>query len=243
VDYWADTHVHIYSLYDMKSFLDYAFRNSANLVVGQKFLFLTERADCAFFRNNRGHKAIGSHSTQFDEASESLSVLSENGSKLTIVPGRQINTEERIEVLSLGSDSSPKDGTPIRECLKLVKEQNSFAILPWSFGKWNGARGMIVRELIEDSSLAFEVGDPGHRPLLFPEPTLFALARRSGRRILNGSDPLPLKGEESRVFQYGSKFVGPEVHDPREILRFPCESFGKRLSPLSSAEKQIRLRF
>ena len=56
------------------------------------------------------------------------------------------------------------------------------------------------------------LGDNGNRLELGPEPAPFAAARRAGRAVLPGSDPLPLAGEEARVGAYG--FAADVALDP-----------------------------
>jgi hypothetical protein len=77
-------------------------------------------------------------------------------------------------------------------------------VLPWGVGKWLGARGTVVARVLADPKWRrVFLGDNGNRLELGPEPAQFKLARRAGRAVLPGSDPLPLPGEEVRVGAYG----------------------------------------
>jgi hypothetical protein len=77
-------------------------------------------------------------------------------------------------------------------------------VLPWGVGKWLGARGAVVARVLADPEWQHVfLGDNGNRLSLGPDPAPFAVARRTGRAVLPGSDPLPLAGEEARVGAYG----------------------------------------
>ena len=133
--------------------------------------------------------------------------------RLKLIAGRQIVTRERLEVLALGTTAPLPDGEPIETTLAAVREAGAVAVLPWGVGKWLGARGAVVTRILADPQWRHVLlGDNGNRLELGPDPAEFAAARRAGRAVLPGSDPLPLRGEEARVGAYG--FAADVTLDP-----------------------------
>jgi hypothetical protein len=133
--------------------------------------------------------------------------------RLELIAGRQLVTRERLEVLALGTTAPLPDGEPIEATLAAVRDAGAAAVLPWGVGKWLGARGAIVERVLADPKWPHVfLGDNGNRLELGPDPAQFAAARRVGRAVLPGSDPLPLPGEEARVGAYG--FAADVALDP-----------------------------
>ena len=121
-----------------------------------------------------------------------------------MIAGRQLVTRERLEVLALGTTAPLPEGEPIEATLAAVRDAGAAAVLPWGVGKWLGARGAVVARVLANPEWQHVcLGDNGNRPRLGPEPAQFAAARRAGRSVLPGSDPLPLPGQEARVAGYG----------------------------------------
>ena len=124
--------------------------------------------------------------------------------RLNVIAGRQLVTRERLEVLALGTTAPLRDGEPMEATLAAVRDVGAAAVLPWGVGKWLGARGAVVARVLADPAWRdVFLGDNGNRLELGPDPKHFTAARRAGRRVLPGSDPLPLPGEEARVGAYG----------------------------------------
>jgi hypothetical protein len=142
---------------------------------------------------------------EVEETCEPETLVVRRGStRLKVIAGRQLVTRERLEVLALGTTASLPEGEAIETTLAAVRDAGAAAVLPWGVGKWLGARGAVVARILADPKWRHVVlGDNGNRLELGPEPAQFALARRSGRAVLPGSDPLPLPGEEARVGAYG----------------------------------------
>lgn len=93
------------------------------------------------------------------------------------------------------------------------------------------------------------LGDSGGRPVLWPASKLMG---KTGFRdkILSGTDPLPLKGEEKRVGSYGGYIAGscPETVSAMDLRDVLLESgktilpFGKSLDPFLFVKNQLGLR-
>jgi hypothetical protein len=97
-----------------------------------------------------------------------------------------------------------EDGRPSADVVDFVLGADAIPVLPWGFGKWLGARRMVVLDLIQDfCQQPFYLGDNGGRPTILPRPKEFELAESAGVRILPGSDPLPFKSEFAKGGSFG----------------------------------------
>lgn len=208
----VDAHVHVYPGARACSLLDAAAGNFASAAdhagagEWQGVLLLTETASDDWF----GAVASGDDTvagwTVERCARESCSIrASRQKQVLTIIAGRQIVTAERIEVHAFGTLARIRDGLPLRETVAAAWKAGAFVALPWGVGKWLGARGRMVEQLLRDAEFHSVLpADNGGRPWFWPE-------RRFGldsRPVLRGSDPLPLPGEEVRVGTSGVSFPG-----------------------------------
>jgi hypothetical protein len=118
---------------------------------------------------------------------------------MTVVAGRQVQTEEGLEVLAFPHRGPIPDGRPIREVIRKVADAGSLSLIPWGFGKWSGRRGRTILALLrQEAHTPFFLADTGHRPARAPRPRHLAQSEVRGRPTLTGSDPLPLEGEERR---------------------------------------------
>ncbi len=144
-----------------------------------------------------------------EEESLLLNHASRPGVRMFVVAGRQLVTREKLEVLALASLAKIDDGRPLADTVDEVRNCGGLAVLPWGAGKWLGKRGRIVSDYLQSASPdSLFVGDNGGRPDFWPRPALFDLAARRRIRLLPGSDPLPLTGEECRVATYGAAVEG-----------------------------------
>lgn len=244
---FIDTHVHIYPDYNVARLLDSALQNfkkfSENYSDSYFVLALTERFDCNFFKSSKEPSRHGKWELRFDSKTE-LICATNSEDKIFILPGRQNISSEKLEVLTLGSDDFRAERLPAVEIIKGATETGLVTILPWSFGKWIGRRGKLVKKLIQDSTLDFALGDPAHRFGL--KPKLFKEGEISGRVRLCGTDPLPLSGDEERVASYGSIFeVEAEELNRDKILKALLslpKTYGERLQFSSAVSLQLQLR-
>ena len=222
----VDSHVHVHGCFDVASVFDAAADNFAAaasaLAAGGTYdavLCLAEMRGERFFDGVRtrriGRVWRGRHGFwEADETAEPQTLaVRRGGTRLGIVAGRQLVTRERLEVLALGTTATLPEGEPIDATLAAVRDARAAAVLPWGVGKWLGARGTVVARVLADPKWRHVLlGDNGNRLELGPEPAQFKLARRAGRAVLPGSDPLPLPGEEARVGAYG--FAVDVILDP-----------------------------
>jgi hypothetical protein len=209
----ADTHVHLYPSFDLSVALDAAFENLGKLVGSErreggtvKVVCLTERYDCHMFKALReGRASIDSRYSLHHHGDAVLMVSRDGGEELLlIVAGRQVVTRERLEVLALTTDAEIPDGLSIDETIARVREVGGVPVVTWAAGKWLFRRGRIVRRVLggaEKGSVV--IGDSSLRPAGWREPKTMQLGRARGLRIIAGTDPLPVVGEEWRIGTYG----------------------------------------
>ncbi|MCA1809521.1 MAG: hypothetical protein LC725_08750 [Lentisphaerae bacterium] len=164
-----------------------------------------------------------------------------------LVLGRQLVAAERIEVLGLACTAELSDGLPARDLLHGVRQAGGVPVLPWAPGKWLGARGRLVAELVAAGQPGpLLVGDTTLRPAGWPSPGL----ARACLPCVPGSDPLPLPGEERWLGAYGFCYraefdAGCPVTELRRILSQPSpllEPVGRRGSLAVTIQRLARLK-
>lgn len=69
--------------------------------------------------------------------------------RLILIAGRQIITQESLEVLAIGTLGEFDDGQSLEKTVELISSRGAVAILPWAFGKWWFKRGERVRDFIQ----------------------------------------------------------------------------------------------
>lgn len=217
----VDSHVHVHECFDVARVFDAAAANFAaaarafagardSLPAYDAVLCLVQSRGERFLDGVRarheGRVWRGAHGFwEIEPTCEPETLLVHCGStRLKLIAGRQIVTRERLEVLALGTTAQLPDGEPIETTLAAVRDVGAAAVLPWGVGKWLGARGAVVARILAAPEWRHVLlGDNGNRLELGPDPAEFVAARRAGRAVLPGSDPLPLRGEEARVGAYG----------------------------------------
>lgn len=254
-----DGHVHYHACFEVAPFLEAAAANfrAARREVGEPHavgcLMLTENAWVHAFRAfAEGVVERETADWSVEETTEGCSLVAVKGTRtrLLIVAGRQVVAAERLEVLALATSQEFSDGLPFRAALESVVSSGAVPVLPWGFGKWTGARGRTVRDLISSPEAdAIYLGDNGGRPAHFRAPPLFRLARARGVPILPGSDPLPLPAEVRKPGRLGFVLTGPvdfqaPARSIRSLLssRGQPRSFGRLESPGTFVLRQTQLR-
>lgn len=162
---------------------------------------------------------------------------------LHFVAGRQVVSREGLEILLIGSRDQALEGLAAEQVIATGLERGAAVCLPWGFGKWLGARRKLAASLYSRFSRQIIWGDITNRPSLWYEP-LFA-----GRRVLRGSDNLPMPGSSDSVGAFGSiidAISAPEsAEDIVALLRDPqvqLKPYGNRKGAISSIAEQVRLR-
>jgi hypothetical protein len=208
----VDGHVHLHDCFAVPDVLDAA---AANFAAAAKSLGLPRQpTGCMLLAESRGvdqfaRLADGTAACgawRVSPTAEPVSLLARRPGAMPIVlvAGRQIVSRERLEVLAIGTRATFADGRPLDEALAGVRAADAVAVVPWGVGKWQGARGRRIADLLErDRDQPLFAGDNGGRLGLAPRPKLFARAQRSGVPVLAGSDPLPSPDQLAKVGGYG----------------------------------------
>ena len=175
----------------------------------------------------------------------------ELGEQLFVIAGRQLVTQERLEVLALITEHGFSDGTPIAALIEEIQRRGAIAVIPWGVGKWMGGRGKVVGSLLTEKNRGkLFLGDNGGRPGLWPSPALFTKAGHLGIHVIPGSDPLPLETEGERCGSFGFAVRGALSKDcPGRDLKYLLgndsviiEPYGELESPGRFIRNQMLLR-
>ncbi|HSH74211.1 MAG TPA: hypothetical protein VLA09_00790, partial [Longimicrobiales bacterium] len=156
---------------------------------------------------------------RFERTGEGESVIAhverdDSSVAVVVIAGRQIQTAEGLEVLGLGAPDEPPDGMPLEEAISATVALGAVPVLPWGFGKWTfGRRRVVERAFAGRGPGGFLVADTAHRPTALPRPTLLGRAEAQGIPVLNGSDPVPLRGEDRRPGSSCFVVTGPAMDD------------------------------
>ncbi len=244
-----DAHAHLYPFHDVPRLLLAALDRMPRVApTDLRVLALAERGDCAFFQSLAQDeiRLPGDRwrIVAWDPAGGVKIRHLPDHRDLWILAGRQIVSAERIEVCALFSDEPVADGLPAREIVRAILARGGLPALDWAPGKWLFRRGRLVRALAAEFPPAqLALVDTSLRPLGWPAPRLYAAARRQGRAVLAGSDPLPFAGEEDLAGSYHCSFSIPAPDDPARLVAplkaaltsgaTPIEFGGRRGGPLS----------
>jgi hypothetical protein len=215
----ADCHVHLHPEFTVSAFLDGAVRNLRD-AAQRGYTGMLCLADIG---PQRGIDRLrrGARGWQVEETDEAESLLLRRGADvLAIIAGRQVATQERLEVLLLGSAAELSGGQPLNATLERAADTGGVPVVPWGVGKWTFGRGRVVERLLEQTDAgALFLGDNGNRPAAVPTPRLLRRARKRGFRILPGSDPLPLAFHAARAGSCGIRIgCEPDLQRPARQL-------------------------
>ncbi|MGF1476381.1 MAG: class I SAM-dependent methyltransferase [Geminicoccaceae bacterium] len=256
-----DAHVHVYDAFGWQAALDAAAGNfrryrprPADPGEPLGILLLTDTARAPAFAEllEKSDDLVG---WKLEERSDPgfRALINQESESVWVMAGRQIITDEGLEVLALATDAAIADGVPLRDCLAAVNDTGGIAVLPWGFGKWIGPRGNLVKEWIgadrADADFAL-LGDNGGRPQPAPDAPVLVAGRQARIPVLCGSDPLPLASGADRVGAFGS-WLEIDLQDDRPVeavrralraLSETPDTFGSRVGWARFARDQIGLR-
>ncbi len=222
----VDTHVHIYPEYDPGRLLnDTAVRLQALAPGATPAICLTERSGQHVYAEWAQVSTVPGTDLPVERVEGrggvALSVDTASG-PLYVLPGRQVATAERLEVLILGRDLELPDGTPAADAICAGLDAGAVPVLAWAFGKWWFKRSRIVRALVRHFvPERLWLGDTTMRPREWPRGGIMRRAVANGARVVAGSDPLPGKGEAHHAGCYATLMATPlDTGDPAgSILR------------------------
>lgn len=232
-----DAHVHVYPGIDVAGLLSAAAREfqktseRLSAVRWRAVLFLTEIATVDWFESvvaSGAAGAIGPWTLALAPDDPLRIEASGGGPPLDIIAGRQIVTAEHIEVHALGTRAKIPDRMDLSATIAAVRAVDALAVLPWGVGKWLGARRALISEILSGTSDVY-LSDNGGRPGFWRDP-LLARARRAGKPVLSGTDPLPLPAEEYRVGGFGcwlSEDSADRCATPQLLARIRASTAGK----------------
>lgn len=253
-----DGHLHLYPRYDVARAINSLLDNLGKFTSpsgGASTVFiglLAESQSCRFYQEILNH-GEACHYDPFTLVAGpdagAITLLKHDQIMGYLIAGRQIVTAEKLEILALGMDVSVKNGLSAKDTLQAIRAQNAIPVLSWSPGKWFFSRGKRIQTLIETQpGGSFLIGDTGLRPTFWPLPHLMKMASRRGYRIIGGSDPLPLAGEECWIGTYGMTAMAEfdrekPAESLRRLLANPATLFtpiGHRSPPFAFFSRWIR---
>lgn len=204
----SDFHVHFHKNYDVELFFNSIksnFQNNCPYESAHHIICLTESVNTNFFKELI-LKNIKINNWFFKQTNNTNTILAKHksGFELFIIAGRQIVTNENLEVLAIGMVNDFQDGQPIDLVISKVIAGGFIPIIPWGFGKWSGNRGEVVENIINRNKYhPLFLGDNGNRPPFIKLPLVFERAKEKNIFNLQGSDPLPFGNEEFRPGSFG----------------------------------------
>ncbi len=212
-----DPHVHYYKSYSTEKFFSSAYRNFErhNSISTGFALCLTEKNDCDFFIELRSKSKILDF--QIVKNPSSLLLKSQGKLPLYIIPGRQVNSSEGIEVLALFRSDKIEEKMPLIELVSEILNSGGIPVINWAPGKWLGKRGIIIDNFIQNHNGHLALGYTSLLPKNFPLPKII-LKHKENLPIFWGSDPLPFKNQESLIAQCGLEIdVSIDPNDKNEL--------------------------
>lgn len=237
-----DCHLHFYPVYQLAPALTHLVRALAPDPQVPGLGVMAERSDCRYFQSwyESGRQQIGA--LVVEPSGALLRISNAAGHRVYLAPGRQIATDERLEVIAPGADEPIPDGLSLAETLQTVQATGGLAVLAWAPGKWLGGRGRNVAEALQADHRILPA-DSSMRPYGWPAPAVF---RQAGDRLLAGSDPLPFRGEETWWGRYylnvdGTLPDAPSLADVKRILSAGGRPGGMRSLPWQWCLRMARL--
>ncbi len=221
-----DCHVHLYPQFDLHSALFNGLQRLRSFGGDRFGMILVERRDCDAYTALRNGVLENVGLTTFPTHIE-LAFTPEL--KLLVFPGRQINSVERIEILSLLTDVRSVDGLPAEDVLTKIIEANGVPVINWAPGKWLGKRGQIIQSLCNLFGGKIALGDTTLRAVGISQP---ALMLAGAQAVIAGSDSLPIRGDENLIGSYVTKIEAPNESELQSTLLQirNTERHGKRSS-------------
>ena len=193
-----DPHAHLYEKHSARAWCESAVRN----LNGEGVVIIVDReGQDSFERLRREVPSFGAWTDVWDGLAGEIA-LPEGA--LLVIRGVQYVAAERIEVLGLGVRRTLSDRLPAAEYIKQILAQSGVPCLPWSPGKWLGARGRAVKAILDGNvPTSLTVGDISLRSVLGPPSALLRYAQAKGFVVLQGTDPLPRAADEELVGSFG----------------------------------------
>ena len=193
-----DTHVHYYPFCEFPVFFDAAYSNMKKVAdtfaKENKFtailcLLETEKSHWfeQLFTIAKSSKKVGSWEVEEIAHENLLRLVDGDDKELILIPGQQIITAEKLELLIIGATQNKVDHRKPIETYVQDYSDSHLVIIPWGVGKWLGSRGQIVSRLIANASSAnFALGDNSGRPGCLEEGKTAQSCTTKGYRYITG---------------------------------------------------------
>jgi hypothetical protein len=215
-----DAHTHLYDCYNRTAYFDSTLANIRRAkeqlgVYGgtdparhtPACLMLADPAGIYAFDSVLQQGELDGGRWRFTPRGDGVSLIAQHDGRdeLILIAGRQIQSTERLEVLSLGCGKEiPDRRYKTEDVLERVIEQGGLAVLPLGVGKWWWSRGRVVDQILRGPVCGkFCLGDNAGRLAMGPTPRHFIEARKRGVWVLPGSGALPFRSQAARVGRYG----------------------------------------
>lgn len=200
-----DAHIHLYPVHHLALAIKHAHRNMEKAVPDPEAVriwLLTERSDCDAFAQILKNGSVDGYSVKPVEDGRAMYLPEAN---LYIVAGRQVITQEGLELCALATTAQVQDrAMTTYEGIGFLLARGALVSINWAPGKWWGHRGKVVQSLLAEAPRpGVFIGDTAMRPAFWRQPALMNDAMQRGWRIVAGSDPLPFAGEEKSFGRYG----------------------------------------
>lgn len=251
----VDAHVHLYPCMPVRAMLDAAarnlFRTNGGAAPHAGLLLVADPDGVPGYERLLGEQDSGGWRREHrDERSVTFS--RNGGPRVTAVRGQQLITREGLEVLGIACEERLESGLPVAEMVGRIRAARGQAIIAWGAGKWLGRRGRTLTKVIEAEAGRPDVmlADNGGRPRAWSRVPQFETAAERGMRVLAGTDPLPLAGEEQRVGSYAFRIRVPaaDCTAPADSLwralatDAPIEIVGRPMAARGFVANQLKLR-
>ncbi len=245
----VDTHVHLHDAFDVAEQLNAAVGHFQDARAELGVLCLTEHAHQQAYDRLRQSQRYGRWTFEPRGDGRSLYALRDDGAELGLVQGQQVLAEDRLEVLILGGRPGVADGMSFKATLRAARETGLGVVVPWGFGKWTGARGELIHQVIDTRPPGVALGDNGGRPKIGLGDGLLRHGRQMGMLVLPGSDPLAIASGKDRAGSVGVVISGPPTWDELAdtLAALPSravmpDTYGSHCGVLRAISQQISLR-
>jgi len=213
-----DTHVHMHKKYNLDNALDSAWTNfskqsgdsSHENYLGVLFIYSLRAEEYinSEYMESRQPKAWAFK--QIDKITIEARSLQK---KILIKTGYQVVSNEGIEVLVQTNNADEFFGEDTESIIEKALDDKLLIILPWGVGKWLGRRGKIINRIISKYGSRIFLGDNSARPWFWRNVAQFKLAKKYKTRILPGTDPLSISGEEKIIGTCGIRCEVNKLND------------------------------
>lgn len=219
----VDGHAHFHNCYGLQTFLESVATNTAphsNVASAVVLLLAHFGGNGPLDGLERGLASLPPDWSVSRPDATSIVFARPRTPPIVCLAGRQIVTQEKLELHAMCSDVQLKEGRPLVESIQQIVFDDGVPVLPWGFGKWWFSRGAIIRSLLRGSGAKrFLLSDNGCRPDRW-RPRMLQYAEQCDVAVLAGTDPLPILSHQRRVASFGSVLSGTiDLKAPTQWMR------------------------